>query len=75
MRLVAKTIFTRRARGSVKIEVKDLKGALADLDVALNEEPTVMGYEDRARVYELMGKKELAKQDRERIKRLKDSPY
>ncbi|MDR3613040.1 MAG: hypothetical protein P4L53_05695 [Candidatus Obscuribacterales bacterium] len=50
-------------RASLKAQMKDWKGAIADYDHAINLSPTSTYYRNRAQAYEALGQANLAKQD------------
>lgn len=64
-----------RIRAQLKIKCKNLKGALDDMNRTISLEPSVQGYKERAKLFEMMGKPELARKDIDAAKDLSGSPF
>lgn len=64
-----------RHRAKIKVHVKDYKGALKDLNTAIDLEPTTKSFRERAVVYELMGRKDLARKDVQEANRIMNEPF
>lgn len=64
-----------RHRAKVKRQMKDYKGALKDLNSAIDLEPTTKSLRERAMIYEQTGHKDLARKDMQEINRIMNEPF
>ena len=64
-----------RVRSSIKVKINDLSGAISDLSKVLELEPTTKSYHERAKLYQRIGKKDLAKKDEQAAAKLNASPF